>query len=171
MADRRETIERFAAITSLILFLYFIVFQILVVVGVVPVSVLWGGSYDELNWKLRRASIAGACILVGFAHIIYKRAEHLFQKSGPNSQGMETSLTTDQLSSPTSMHPSKQYVTSWIVTAYLALNTLGNFASKTAFERYVSGTLTLILTISCAIVSMSNYNTQYGCDTNDNDTE
>ena len=43
-----------------------------------------------------------------------------------------------------------------MVTAYLALNTVGNFISKTIYERYVSGLLALLLTVACAIVSSSD---------------
>ena len=46
-------------------------------------------------------------------------------------------------------------VQSRVVTCFNAINTVGNFASKTLYERYVSGSLALVLTVACAIVSFS----------------
>ena len=138
----RRDIEQISVITALIIFAYFILIQLLVIVGVVPVSILWGGSHDELTWKLRLASLLGALVLAGFCHVIYKRAEVVLQSE---SDGEVRSS------------PSKSYrILSWAVTAYLALNTVGNFASKMAYERCVSGSLALVLTIACAIVSSSD---------------
>ena len=108
-----------------------------------PVSLLWGGSHAELTWQLRFASLLGALVLAGFARVIYKRAEHALH--GVESDGVVRSNPTNT-----------NRVLSWIVTAYLALNTLGNFVSKTMYERYVSGLLALLLTVACAIVSSSD---------------
>lgn len=138
----RRTIEKISATTALVILAYFILIQSLVIIGVVPVSILWAGSYYELTWQLRLASLFGALVLGGFAHIIYRRAEHVLQ-SEPEEEIRSS--------------PSKSYrILSWAVTAYLALNTVGNFASKTTYERYVSGSLALVLTVACAIVSSSN---------------
>ena len=138
----RRAIEKISATTALIIFAYFILIQLLVFVGIVPVSILWGGSHDELTGQLRLASLFGALVLAGFAHIIYKRAEHVLQSE---SEG-------EVRSSPSKSNR----ILSWVVTAYLALNAVGNFASKTAYERYVSGSLALVLTVACAIMSSSN---------------
>ena len=141
----RTTIERISAITALIIFVYFILVQLLVIIGAVPVSLLWGGSHDDLTWQLRLASLFGALVLVSFARVIYKRTELAMKGDGSYDEEVRSST------------PSKPYrILSWVVTAYLALNTFGNFASKTAYERYVSGTLALVLTIACAIVSSSD---------------
>ena len=140
----RRTVERISALTALIIFAYFVLIQLLVIVGAVPVSILWGGSHEELTWQLRLASLFGALILAGFARVVYKRAEHVLK--GDETHGEVRSST-----------PSKAYrILSWVVTTYIALNTAGNFASKTVYERYVSGTLALVLTSACAIVSSSN---------------
>ena len=113
----RRAIERISAITALIILAYFILIQLLVIIGVVPVSILWGGSHDSLSWQLRLASLFGAVVLAGFAHIIYKRAEHVLQSESEGEVRSSPSKTNRILS--------------WAVTAYLALNTVGNFASKT----------------------------------------
>ena len=70
----RRSIEQISAITAQIIFAYFILFQLLVIVGIVPVSLLWGGTHVELTWQLRFASLFGALVLAGFARVIYKRA-------------------------------------------------------------------------------------------------
>ena len=141
----RTTIERISAITALIIFVYFILVQLLVIIGAVPVSILWGGSHDELTWQLRLASLFGALILAGFAYVIYKRTEHVLK--GDRSYDGEVRSSTPS---------NANRILSWMVTAYLALNTVGNFASKTVYERYMSGTLALVLTVACAIISSSD---------------
>ena len=139
----RSIIERISAIVALIILAYFILIQLLVLIGIVPVSILWGGSYDKTTWQLRLASLFGALVLAGFAHIIYKRAGHV--------------LNCDETSAEVRSTPAEAYhILSWMVTAYLALNTVGNFASKTKYERYVSGSLALVLTVACTIVSSSD---------------
>ena len=137
----RRAIEQISATTALVILSYFILIQLLVIIGVVPVSILWGGSHDSLSWQLRLASLFGAVVLAGFAHIIYKRAEHVLQSE---SEGEVRSSSSKA-----------NRILSWVVTAYLSLNAVGNFASKTAYERYVSGSLALVLTVACAIVSSS----------------
>jgi len=47
-------------------------------------------------------------------------------------------------------------VLSWIITAFMAFNTLGNFASLNNTERFLFGPITAALTIACFIVSVSS---------------
>ena len=48
-------------------------------------------------------------------------------------------------------------VLSWIVTAYMAFNLLGNLTSPSLAETLVFGPITLLLLISCALVSLSKW--------------
>ena len=44
---------------------------------------------------------------------------------------------------------------SWIIAGFLVLNTLGNLASKSRFERTVLATATAVLAVLCAVVAIS----------------
>ena len=89
---------RNAAHIASVLFFIFIVVQLLVAAGIIPISVLWGGRQPDLTPSLRAASV---------------------------------------------------------VTGYMALNTLGNFASVSNVERFVFGPMTLIMMITSLIVAVS----------------
>jgi len=46
-------------------------------------------------------------------------------------------------------------ILSWIITAFMVLNTLGNLTSQSMAEKIVFAPLTILLAISCFIVSIS----------------
>ncbi|MCA9982603.1 MAG: hypothetical protein KDD89_17330, partial [Anaerolineales bacterium] len=58
-----SNVPKLAANMGTILFAFFILFQLLLAVGVVPVSMAWGGRQTELTPALRVASIAAVFIL------------------------------------------------------------------------------------------------------------
>jgi hypothetical protein len=47
-------------------------------------------------------------------------------------------------------------VASWIITAFMAFNTLGNLASKSLKEKLVFSPITFLLTLACLLISASN---------------
>ena len=47
-------------------------------------------------------------------------------------------------------------VASWIITAFMAFNTLGNLASKSTKEKVVFGPITFLLTLACLLISASS---------------
>ena len=124
---------RNAAHIASVLFFIFIVVQLLVAAGIIPISILWGGRQPDLTPSLRAASVVAAIILGLFIYIIRYRA------------GLVGSVPT-----PTSIR-----VAAWVVTGYMALNTLGNFASVSNVERFVFGPMTLIMMITSLIVAVS----------------
>jgi hypothetical protein len=124
---------RNAAHIASVRFFIFIVVQLLVAAGIIPISILWGGRQPDLTPSLRAASVVAAIILGLFIYIIRYRA------------GLVGSVPT-----PTSIR-----VAAWVVTGYMALNTLGNFASVSNVERFVFGPMTLIMMITSLIVAVS----------------
>jgi len=46
-------------------------------------------------------------------------------------------------------------VFSWIITAFMAFNTLGNLTSLNTKEKIIFGPITLLLTVACLLVSAS----------------
>jgi len=117
-----------------VLFVFFIGFQLLLAAGLLPVSMAWGGRQTELTPVLRLASIAAVILLGVFIYIIRYRA------------GLIGSVPA-----PTSIR-----VLAWVVAGYMALNTVGNFASVNNIEKLLFGPMTIIITIACIIVAASN---------------
>jgi len=117
-----------------VLFVFFIGFQLLLAVGLLPISMAWGGRQTELTPALRLASIAAVILLGVFIYIIRYRA------------GLIGSVPA-----PTAIR-----VLAWVVAGYMALNTVGNFASVNSIEKLLFGPMTIIITIACIIVAASN---------------
>ena len=115
------------------LFAVIIVLQLLLAAGILPVSMAWGGQQSTLTSGLRLASLAAAALLVFFAYVVRRRAG-LFSNSSPSR---------------------KIKVLSWMITVFLVLNTLGNLASQSSGERILFGTISLLLAVSCFVVSFS----------------
>jgi hypothetical protein len=94
----------------------------------------WGGSQPVLTVPLRIASLIAALLLGLFGYIIRWRAGLLRKR--PASTLIR--------------------ILSWAITLYMGLNALGNFASSSAGEKVVFGPISLILAVSCLLVSLSS---------------
>lgn len=125
--------RRTAGNIASVLFGVFIVLQLLLAAGLLPITIFWGGRQTELTPVLRATSVGSALLLGGFIYVIRYRAGLLKKESIP------TSIR----------------ILSWVVTAYIALNILGNFLGQSAVERFAFGPLTVIIFIACLIVSLS----------------
>ena len=112
--------------------------QLGIAVGLLPVTIVWGGSQHERTWQNSVASVVAAALLLAMAWIIHARAT--------------TTTTTTAL-------PRSLRVAAWMVTGYMALNTLGNALSPTFVERYIFGTMTVVLAICSGIVASSSSTT------------
>ena len=122
-----------AANIATLLFGIVIILQLLLALGILPVTMFWGGTQAELTLGLRLASVAGAIILALFAYVIRRRA-------GLIGDPPPSTLIK---------------ILSWVITAFMVLNTLGNLASQSTAEKIVFTPLTILLAISCFIVSIS----------------
>jgi hypothetical protein len=116
-----------------IMFAVVIVLQILLAAGILPVSMAWGGRQSQLTPSLRVASIVAAVLLGAFIYVIRYRA------------GLAGSVPI----------PILIKMASWIITAFMAFNTLGNLTSLSTTEKLLFGPVTLILTVACLLVSAS----------------
>jgi hypothetical protein len=126
-------IVRMAANIATILFAVVIVLQILLAAGILPISMAWGGRQSQLTTSLRIASLIAAILLSAFIYVIRYRAGLVVEMSIP--MGIK--------------------VISWIITVFMAFNTLGNIASSSNGEKLIFGPITLFLTVACLIVSAS----------------
>ena len=122
-----------AANLATILLGLFMAAQLLLALGVLPITMAWGGRQTELTPGLRVASMAAILVFSVFIYIVRYRA------------GLVGSVPT-----PTSIG-----VLAWIVTGFMALNTLGNFASLSRTERWLFGPVTLMITATCLVVAVS----------------
>lgn len=130
------TLVKTAGNTATVLFAIFIGIQLLLATGILPVSIAWGGRQTELTPALRVAGIVAVFILGAFIYIIRYRA------------GL-----TGSIPAPTAIR-----VMAWVVTAFMALNTVGNFASVNSTEKLLFGPITIVITIACLVVSASRVN-------------
>jgi hypothetical protein len=116
-----------------VLFAVIIVLQLLLAAGILPISMAWGGQQPVLTTGLRFASLAAAAFLAFFAYVIRRRA----------------GLVGD------APIPTFIKILSWLITAFLVLNTLGNFASQSTGEKILFGPISLLLAVACFVVSIS----------------
>ena len=128
-----SSIVQWSANIAAVLFGVVIIFQLLIALGVLPISMAWGGRQTELTPQLRIASLIGAVILGVFAYIIRLRA-------GLVGAGEITLLIK---------------ILAWVVTAYMAFNTFTNLTSQSKAEKMIFTPITLVLTLLCLIVSIS----------------
>lgn len=124
---------RNAANIASVLFSIFIIVQLLVAAGIIPISILWGGRQPELTPSLRVTSVVAAVILGVFIYIIRYRA------------GLVGRVP----------RPIIIRVLAWVVTGYMVLNTLGNFASVSNVERFLFGPMTIVMAVTSLIVAAS----------------
>ena len=115
-------------------FLAVIVLQLLLALGILPVTMAWGGSQTVLTPSLRLAHVLSALLITGFAYVIRRRAGLLADAPRPSRLIK---------------------ILAWIITGFMILNTLANFASSSTAEKLVFGSLTLVLVIACLLVSVS----------------
>jgi hypothetical protein len=128
---------RIAATVAAVAFAATMLLQVLIALGVLPITLAWGGTQSVLTPALRVAGLAAVIVLAFFAYVILRRA---------GLAGLPPI-------------PFWIRLLAWLITAFLALNTLGNFASRSPSERMVAGPLSLVLTLACLVVSLSRTQT------------
>ncbi len=115
---------RFATNSLLVLFSMFTVFHVLVLVGVLPYTIVWGGKIQS-QAQMQTMEAVSLGIMLSMLGVTASYAR----------------LLPIQL-------PAKLFkVIFWAMFALFALNTLGNLASVNDFERLVFTPITLVLAI------------------------
>ena len=125
-----------AANSATCLFGVVIVLQMLLAAGIFPISMAWGGRQSELTASLRIASIIAAVLLGVFMYVIRYRA------------GLVGNVPI----------PVIIKVVAWMITAFMAFNTLGNITSLSTNEKLFFGPVTFMLSVACLLVSASKSN-------------
>ena len=132
-SKKKRSAATIAANIATVLFVLVIILQILLALGILPVSMAWGGRQSELTTNLRLASLAAVIVLALFAYVIRRR-------TGIVGYGPPSLLIK---------------ILSWIITAFMLLNTLGNLTSQSTAEKLLFGSITILLLICCFVVSIS----------------
>ena len=123
------TSAQVAAYIAVVLFLCMAVIQVGIAICLLPVTIVWGSSQKTHTVQNSLASLAACVILSAMAWIIYRR-----------SQPAPEPYTN---------------TASWIIAFYMVLNTLGNFLSPNAVERFVFGSMTVVLAVCSFVVASS----------------
>lgn len=124
-----------AAVLAAVLFVAMAAFQASLALGArLGAHVLGGRHPGALPTRLRTFSAIAAAILVAGALVILARAG-----------AIGWPVSASGLLAPAS----------WVIAAFLALNTLGNLASKSRLERTVFAATTAALAVLCAYVALS----------------
>ena len=124
-----------AAVIATGLFVAMAAFQATLAAGApVGAHVLGGRHSGVLPPRLRAFSGIAALLLVGFALVVLARAGVVGWPAG----------IADLL-----------IPASWVIAGFLVLNTLGNLASKSRFERTVLAATTAVVAALCAFVALT----------------
>ena len=124
--------ERFALNGLLTIISLTIVFHVLVVLGVVPFQIVWGGrlqdrsqmlAFEAVSMGINLLMLAIVCVRAGVIRI--------------------------------NVHPTLTRVIFWAMFGLFLLNTVGNIFSNNSLERIIFTPLTLILSIFCLRVAVS----------------
>jgi hypothetical protein len=121
---------RTAAITLLVLFTAAIVFQLVVLAGLIPTEMVWGGRLQNEEERTVGALVS-ITFLLAFAALVLVRMGHI-GRSMPalGKWGM------------------------WVVCALFALNTLGNLFALDLRETLIFTPITLVSAVLAARVAM-----------------
>ena len=132
-----SAVVQIAAQVATVLFVVSIALQLLLAAGILPISMAWGGRQLVLTTSLRIASLAAAVLLGLFLVVIRRRV------------GLIGDMPIPMIIK----------VLSWVITVFLAFNTLGNIASSSTGEKLLFGPISFLLTVACFVVSASQLET------------
>ena len=127
-------VAQIAALTAAIGFFGIMCFQILLALGFPFGQAAWGGKYKRLPPGFRIASLFSAGIMA-FASIIVLEKAAIFSAIN-NSTVVTTGV--------------------WIFTAFLGLNTISNFISRSKWEKRIMTPVSLILSLLCLTVALTS---------------
>ena len=104
------------------------IFHILVLLGIIPAAIVWGGMIQGVPSNLM--TLEAISFLVTLLFIIIIAAKIGYIRAGNLSGAVNVGV--------------------WLIFAYLLLNTLGNLASGVSFEKLIFAPITILLAL-CAL--------------------
>ena len=127
-------IAQIASVVAAIGFLGLMCFQILLALGFPFGQVAWGGKYKKLPLGFRLASLFSAGIMAFAAILVLEKATIFSVLNTPK-------VVTFGI---------------WILAAFLGLNTISNFISRSKWEKRIMTPISLILSLLCLTVAISS---------------
>jgi len=103
-------------------------FHILVLLGVIPADIVWGGMVQGVPSNL--VTLETVALLLTLLFILIIAAKTGYVEAGRLSSAVNIGV--------------------WLIFAYLLLNTLGNLASGVSFEKLIFAPITILLAL-CAL--------------------
>lgn len=123
--------NKMAAYSTIIIMILTIIFHILILTGVVPYEITWGGRLKSYEDMLRFETVS---ILVNITVILIVAAHMRWVPFYIDRRITRIAL--------------------WLLVAMFALNTIGNIIAVTALEK-TFGILTLLLAVFCTKLALS----------------
>jgi hypothetical protein len=99
------------------------IFDILIILNVVPSNIVWGGQIKDPAANLIVLELIALVVTFIFAIVIAAKMDYI--KAGGFTKAVDIGV--------------------WIIFVYLILNTFGNLASGVSFENLVFAPITLVL--------------------------
>ena len=99
------------------------IFDILILLNIVPSNIVWGGQIKDPAANLVVLELIALVVTSIFALVIAVKMDYI--KAGGFTKAVNIGV--------------------WIIFAYLILNTLGNLASDVSFENLIFAPITLVL--------------------------
>lgn len=99
------------------------IFDILILLNIVPSNIVWGGQIKDPATNLVVLELVALVVTFIFAIVIAAKLDYI--KAGGFTKAVDIGV--------------------WIIFAYLILNTLGNLASDVSFENLIFAPITLVL--------------------------
>ena len=109
----------------LIFFLLLAIFHILVLLGIIPSNIIWGGQIGNSEGNLFILEIVALVVLIFFAIVISMKTGYI--KVDPTAKSINLAV--------------------WLIFAYFVLNTIGNLASGVTVENMIFAPITFILAL------------------------
>ncbi len=125
-------IERMAAIGILIILTFFVVLHGLILLGMVPFQVVWGGRLTEYSQMVTFESVSLSVNLLMIAVVLVQAGWVRLKIKARVLKG-----------------------TLWGMAALFGFNTLGNALSSNVLEKSLFTPLTLLLCVGCSILALS----------------
>lgn len=127
--------ERLALATIATILSLIVLFHLLIITGIIPFDIVWGGRLADRAQMLRMETVSIALNVLMLA-VVGIRA-------GFFGKGIHPRIVTAAL---------------WIMAALFALNTVGNGLSQNSLERMIFTPLTLILCVLCLRLALGKRN-------------
>jgi hypothetical protein len=133
-AEMEEVFIQIAAVISAVIFLGIAIFQVLLSLGYPLGEATMGGYHKILPNRLRVASAFSAMILLFMGFVFLQHAKVI--STGANF--VSTNILV------------------WVITGYLALNTVANLASKSKKERLIMTPISSFAFLLCLFITIAS---------------